>query len=377
MALVTLKGYLEGDYLEGPYLEDSVVGETTGFQATLQGKDQKITGMQASFKILSSLASGFQALLKILTDKTAGMQATLKRAHVTGIQGTFTIYNVTQLRILYQFPSRGAESVGGGNNAWGEELGTGKTWVASSTMAGDFLANNLNSDVPEEVWRSDTGDISGVSLRCDTERVQGVFLDTFAILNHNFTRSADIVLQGSNDSSFSSIGFQTTLLVDPKRNDIFYIAPELPTQGWRYWRILIDDPTNPFDYLEAGICIFGPAAILTYADDFELPLQKGKTDFKDVLATEGFTEISNHRATRRWLTLTFASMSITEGNYNMLEEVINSIKTDLKALWIPTPDFPGRHAIFGKLAALPDESVVSHDEDHEYYDFELKIDEAK
>jgi len=47
------------------------------------------------------------------------------RANSTGVQFLATIYNTTNLRIMCDFLSRGSPIVTGGNNQWGNPVGTG------------------------------------------------------------------------------------------------------------------------------------------------------------------------------------------------------------------------------------------------------------
>ena len=86
-------------------------------------------------------------------------------------------------------PSRGLAGATG-MNEWGFPAGQGQSWRSNSTAAGDFSPFNLNTDLVEQKWRSAT--LTGINLDCDTERAQGVFMDTLGILEHNLTTSATV-----------------------------------------------------------------------------------------------------------------------------------------------------------------------------------------
>lgn len=286
-----------------------------------------------------------------------GMQAQLTEALVNHMQTTLVLYNTTNLRFMLDFPSRGL---------------TGTNWTASSTEPGDFDVNNVNNDIVEFAWRSTAGAIVGITLTCDTEIPQGVFNDTVAILGHNFTKSAVVVMQGSNDN-FSTVGFEVTLATT--LTNMYYIAPTLPNAGFRYWRFVINDNTNPANYLQVGTIVFGPSVIFI-GDDIVDQIKFSKKHFKDVITTEGFTNVTNDRALRKTLGLQFKDLDFSRGNYASLSALFDKARTSLKCLWIPTPRYPTRFAVFGKLVQLPDETHNDKGIDIDYIDLNIDIDES-
>lgn len=264
------------------------------------------------------------------------------------------LYNTTNLRILWEFPSRG----------------DGTNWTSNSTAAGDYSPNNVNSDIVEQIWKSD-GDVAGVYLICDAGAP--VFVDTLAILNHNFTTSASILFQGSNDPGFSTIGTQIT--IQSTRDNIYYIAPSLPTLSYRYWKISIDDATNADGFLFAGTIIFGSATIFQ-GECFVDQVIRSTTHFSDKISTEGFTNVANDRAIKNATSLEFRSIRFNRGNYNNLREIFEEMRTSLKALWIPTPQYPSRFAVFGKLTEIPQETHNVKGEDLDFVNFQINVDES-
>lgn len=286
------------------------------------------------------------------------MQTQLVFATKIHAQTTLVLYNTTNLRVLDKFPSRGT---------------TGTNWVASSTATGDYGVNNVNNDIVEFAWRSNTGDITAVSLTCDTQVPQGVFVDTVGILGHNLTLSATVVMQGTNDPTFSTIGEEVTL--DTTLNNMYYIAPTLPSAGFRYWRFLIDDPTNLATFLQIGTIVFG-ASIIFIGEDIVDQIKFSRKHFKDLIPTEGYTNVSNDRAMRRTLGLTFKDLDFEKANYESLNALFDFARTSLKCLWIPTPQYPTRFALFGKLTQLPEETHNDKGKDLNYIDLAVEIDES-
>jgi len=358
------EGYLSGAYLEDPYLTE-IWCTRPGMQAHFSILDvKKPVGMQTSIQIANYLKnSGMQARLEIPDYlRSVGMQTDVQVSRAFGMQTLATIYNTTNLRILCDFPSRGL---------------TSSNWTSSSTAAGDFSVQNLDTDIVEQVWRS-AGPITGVRLTTDTGLAQGVFLDTLAILNHNLTRSANVILLGSNDPTFVSVGVSITLA--SRLNNTFYIAPSLPIAGYRYWRFEIDDATNTNGFLQIGTVVFGASEIFQgecFVDQIEFELR----DFADTVRTEGFTNVANSRTQKRRLRLDFRSLNYQLRNFTIMRDMFERERTVTKCLWIPTPsatlpEITARFAVFGKLSTVPTETHNNKGPDQDWVTFTTDVDEA-
>jgi len=291
--------------------------------------------------------------------KSFGSQFTAYVVQAMGSQFRAALYNTDNLRILCNFASRGVNP----NN-----------WVASSTAGADFSASNLNTDIVEQVWRGTTGDKVGVTLTCDTGVPQGTFLDTLGILNHNLTTSANVELVGANAPDFS--GSVSITKLNMTQENSYWIAPTLPLEGYRYWRITISDPTNIHPYLQIGTIVFGEAVILQ-GENYSNPIRYKRTHYSDKVDTEGFTASQNDRGIKRSLSLDFQSINFNGGNYRNLSNIFESSRTNLKCLWIPTPQYPSRYAVFAKLSQLPDESHIDNGEGADYVDLSIELDEAR
>lgn len=341
---------------------DDLVAMPAQIADTVRRQDAR--GAQIEQVIKEALSEHAQVRMVVKRTTPVGAQALMLRGSRTPTQITQVIYNTKRLRILDTFPSRGTAALGGQN------------WTSTPVQANiDFGPNNLNTDVPEQVFQSPDGTASFVSLVCDTGLPQGVFLDTLAILNHNLTRGAVVSLQGSNDG-FATIGVNITLAVTTQ--DMYYIAPEMPKQGWRYWRLNIIDANNPDTFVRIGIVVFGAAKIFSMAEQFTQPITAGLKHFKDTMATEGYTAVANDRALRRFLRLQFQELAYNKNNYRLLDAVFKSARTTSKVLWIPTPASPERYAVFAKLEKLPELSVTSNEEDGgtDYITLSVELDES-
>lgn len=357
-------GYLEGGYETGPYL-----APTNCVHGGLQYKGiiskQPAYGLQFRVSIESRKALGTQFKGVISKQPAYGLQFTVTQADASGMQFTVVLYNTDNLRILCDFPSRGVVD---GN------------WTANSTMAGDFDVGNLNTDIVEQVWRSNNI-VTSIQLKCDTGIPQGVFIDTLAILGHNFTSGANVVVEGSNASDFSSIG-QTIVMqaAAADTGNTFYIAPEYPLQGFRYWRVSIDDVSNADGFIEIGAILFGTATIIQGENIID-EIEREFRDFADTVRTMGYTNVSNSRAIKKVVRIGCHNWSFQYPNFRQLNAMFRRDRTTFKCLWIPTPDpvdqeYTERFAVFGKLSKIPAEKHNSKGAKADYIDLDIEVDES-
>jgi hypothetical protein len=347
-------GYLAIDYLTVPYLTTFICAHLRS-QVVRQTTHENEVRTQVRRIINTEKHLRTQAQRKI-QDIVKSTQTQVDRIGRSAVktQVRKALYNTTNLRILWEFPSRG----------------DGTNWTSNSTAAGDYDPNNLNTDIVEQIWKSNSA-VAGVYLTCDAG--SPVFVDTLAILNHNFTTSATVLFQGSNDPGFSTTGIQIDL--NPTAENIYYIAPTLPTSSFRYWRISVDDNTNTAGFLTMGTVVFGSATIFQ-GECFVDRVMRSSTHYSDKIATEGFTNVANDRALKNATSLEFRSLRFNRGNYNNIREIFEEMRTSLKALWIPTPQYPSRFAVFGKLRDIPQETHNVKGEDLDFVDFQIEVDES-
>lgn len=341
----------------------------------------KNNGLQYTGQIVNQLNNQALQFEVVITDflNPQGFQFEAISVKPEGLQFTVNLYNTNRLRILCEFPSRGASVTGGPVNAWGRASGVGRNWLANDQASGDFEDFRLNTDIVEEVWRSDTL-ITGITLDCDTEVSQGVFLDTLAILNHNLTTSAIVTLIGSINSTFAPIG--VTRVLSTREKNIFHIEEDLPFVSFRYWRLQIDDPTNTNSFLEIGTILFGAAQIFQGECMIDRILKRTK-HFADSVKTEGFTSVKNDRSIKDAVTITFEKLEFNKGNFQTLNAIFKTARTSQKCLWIPTPSprdpsFNERFAVFAKLTEIPEQQhQVMGEIEGDFIDLVIELDESE
>jgi len=358
------QNYLEGGYLEEPYLA-GIYCVSARSQVTMLTNDFLDTRNSQVLMRIDDFLDPRNSQVNMRIDdflKTENSEVLTVIIQAENSQVILNLYNTTRPRILCEFPSRGL---------------SGLNWTASSQEPGDFDVNNLNSDIEELVFRTATGTVSGLSLVCDAE--QEVFLDTFAMLNHNLTTSATVTLQGSNNIGFAPVVFEENLLVETDR--IFFVSPTLPLTSHRYWRLLISDPTTTANFLEIGIVIFGSSRIMgeeCTTDNITIT----KRHFKNEFRTEGFTSASNDRALRKSMRFEFRQIAFDTGDFTLLDDVMDFARTSLKCLWILDPSTASlitRFHAFGKIKDMPSQrhEVRGKAERLDLITFSLEVDESE
>lgn len=349
-------------YLAAPYMSESYLSSGLMAWVPFQVRSVLTKGKAYQFEIERVITDvlhtdRFQIQRRIDKDHAVGFQVNRIQFKAILYQINRIIYNTKRLRVLLDFASRGT---------------TGTNWTATSTAAGDFSVNNLNTDIVEQCWRS--GDSKIVSLTCDTQVSQGVFVDTIAILGHNLTRSATIEVQASNSPLFSS--YPLNFFIETNRTaNVYWVAPTAPTVSYRYWRFAIRDQTNTNPNLQIGSIVFG-SSILMVANDITDSVRRSTKHFSDKVQTEGFTNVSNDRAIKYGLGVEFRSIAYDGTDYTNLRRIFDTARTSLKCLWIPTPEYAERFAVFGKLAAIPEEQHNALGPTADYVSFNVDVDES-
>lgn len=315
------------------------------------------TGSQDLLTIVNDVFVGTEDQQFITQQMFVGSEMEAVRQFIMGSEVRYALYNTTQLRFMCDFPSRGLD---------------GLNWNASNTEPGDFEVKNVNNDIVEYYWRSQTGTLSAI-LTCDAQISQGVFLDTLGFMEHNLSRGATVVMQGSQDPGFATIGVNETLTWTVR--NIYYIAPTLPLIGYRYWRFVIDDPGNPDGFLRVGTIVFGDSQIFSNECNTDT-ISLSRKQYVDQVFTEGHTNVQNDRGTKRRLGLEFRDLNAGGRNFALLENMFETYGVTHKCLWIPVPRDPARFAVFGKLEELPQQTHNYKGETDDYVDLSITVDES-
>jgi hypothetical protein len=290
-----------------------------------------------------------------------GAQFTVVAVDEFGAQVIGRLYNTTNLRILFDYDTRGDDGI---------------NWTSNSTepsSTDSFHINNVNTDVVDQIWRSADGVTVGITLDCDMGSFPA-FIDTLAFLNHNMTTSAVVTITLSDNPGHAPLGETFGFFQDP--SDSIYIAGDLPTLGWKYLRINIDDPTNPYGFIWIGTIVGGSSLVLTDTECFTQTVRRTPVSYADGVQTEAFSFVQNFRGIRRKTQMNFRNMVYTGPNWGRLDGLFTTINTTLKALWIPTPQFPLRYMTYAKMTKIPEETHNVISEQSDFVNFVIDTDEA-
>ena len=331
-------GWLESDWLSTTWLEPNAINYSN-CQVRMMINDRDLaTNSQVQQVFYFDESNLSQAKITVLKNRNIGCQVLMLKRENYNSQVFLKLYNTNRPRILSVFASRGV---------------TGNNWTASSTYTGDFSVLNVNNDIEEMYWRSDEGVKTNIILTCDSEVVQGIFIDTLAVLGHNLTTSATVTLQGSNNSDFSIIELHENLEV--KKNNIYYVSRKAPILQLRYWRFLISDATNTNNFISIGSIVFGSANVFA-SESTTNQITENPTEFKDSFKTDGFTSVANSRALKNSIRVEFKDLAFDSGDYSLLVDVIEYARTTLKCLWMfdtSNQNMLHRFSVFGKLKSIP------------------------
>lgn len=287
------------------------------------------------------------------------------------IQVRLVAYSDATFRILWEFKSDGI---------------TANNFTASSEASADKGVLNLKSDIIEKYWQ--TTACAAEWARFDAGSGRTISLDTFALIGHNLTSSAVVTLKGSGDGSSSEPGdwsvvpVYATLAIsdDPDESNLIWVSHLSPAAAYRWWRLDIDDHNNPDGFIRAGRLVAGSALVFNGENCLdEVSVQE--QSFKDELELNGFTRISNNRALKKTMRITFKDLNrLGQANYRGLKRYIRYCRDTLKALVIVDPsDEQSKYefAVFAKLKEMPTEAHRYIDSETSYTALELDLDEGK
>jgi hypothetical protein len=284
-------------------------------------------------------------------------------------QVNMVLYNTTQFRVLWEIASDGIVS----NN-----------FTASTSASTDKSIANIKTDIVEQYWQS-TGTDEHFTFDVGTGRTS--FIDTIGFINHNLTTSAVVNIYGYGTSedpapgSWAGVPLYATIPLPedrPNEENLLWIAEDFPLEGFRHWRVTISDPTNPDGFIRVGRFVAGQALIFAGFENFIDRLNYGRKNFKDELSLNGYTTISNNRALKKFLRLTFTNLAqVNANNYKNLETMLEYTRDTLKMLVIPDPQNPYNYSVYAKIAELPEEEHRYVDADTRYADLTISWNEAQ
>lgn len=248
--------------------------------------------------------------------------------------------NTTGIRFLYLFSLGQYDLSNPGSNIIS----------VTDTATGDFDKSHLTTNPLREVWRS--ADVSGWKEIVIQANDLTNPLDTFAILNHNFTPDAIVQLLASPSLSFAGAPINVTLTWNEKHmvylNDL--------GSAYRYFKLRVLDTTNTCGFIEIGKIIGGKSLTVTNNEDITDDVTITPTDMAYQMDTEGFFRASNERVKVDSLAVKFSSLKTyapDDGNYKALKSFLYYVGKTIPFLTILDPEEPGFQIQWGLLDSMP------------------------
>lgn len=282
-------------------------------------------------------------------------------------------YNATNFRVLWEIKSDGVEM---------------DNFTSKSEEAG-YPIRFIKSDIIEQQYRSQNADEQWVQWDCGFGRTMS--LDTFALLGTNLTPDVSLVLRGYGDSdddaplddaAWAAVDVYATITKPDNFDEVnvLWCAPTVPADQFRHWRLEIDDPTNPDEALRIGRLLAGSAMVFDGENCLD-ELRTWKVNYKNETNLNGYTRISNERAYKKNLSVSFRNLQIKEQtNYRLLDKYINYCRDTLKALVIVDPSdqyMMYKYSAYAKLDQIPVENHKYIDNENVYATLSLDYVEGK
>ncbi len=133
------------------------------------------------------------------------------------------------------------------------------TVLTASNINSNFPASNLQNMLRSKRVRTSTGTTT-LELVIDigtTEDVDSVIMMWPKEDGIRLTDDATVKIQANATDVWTAPAVNQTLTID---NDYSVASHFFSTdQSYRYWRISIEDATNPYEYIELGMCWIGKA----------------------------------------------------------------------------------------------------------------------
>lgn len=221
----------------------------------------------------------------------------------------------------------------------------------TSTAAGDFDKSNMYRDSSRLRWRSSGVATQEIIFQADISSE----IDTFAIIGHNFSDSAAVILEANTTNNFVAPPF-TAVIPYAEANMIHASALG---SDYEYYKLTIIDPANPCGYIEIGRVVAGRAFIMQADEDISDSYSISTADKSKKMATEGFFRASNENVLVRSFSASFQKLDTRTGsddNFQGLRTFFKNVRTTRPFVAILDRDNPSLFNVWAQLNSIPSEN---------------------
>lgn len=238
----------------------------------------------------------------------------------------------------------------------------------TSQAAGDHDKVNLTTNPLRQTWRSATLDPQEIVIHANDLTDAP---DVFALLNHNLSDEAVVILYASFSTDFTVPALTLPFQWNEKH---MAIVTDLGL-AYPYYKIKIIDPTNGCGFIEVGRIVAGKSLTFTNNEDIADSFQVSTQDLASQTPTEGFFRASNERVKIETLSVTIPKIDSRTGsndNYTGFTKMTKFVGTTLPFLTIVDP-FDAYFVLhWGQAQTVPSRSYNIN----RYTDFTLSVQEV-
>lgn len=249
------------------------------------------------------------------------------------------------IKFLYQFSVGEYDQVNPGINVLS----------VTNTAAGDFDKLHLTTTPLRETWRS-TDVNTPIEIVIEANDL-ATTVDTFALLNHNFSPDAVVLLMANTVNSFVVPAITLAFNYSDKH---LVIVQDLG-QPYRYFKIKIIDPTNQCGYVELGRIVAGRSFTFTQNEDVTDDFSVSEDDLAYKMKSEGFFRASNERVKVDKLTVKFDKLNTTVGlnvNYVGIRTFTKFVGETQPFLTVLDPGDPYFSLVWGQIDSMPSRNAT-------------------
>ena len=142
------------------------------------------------------------------------------------------------------------------------------TSLTALTSATNYSIINVQRQILAETWRSTA--VTAQTVVIDLGMAESI--NTAAILNHNFTNSVTLTVEGNTSNSWPG-AFSQILTYNSG-----IIMNFFSSQSYRYWRFSMSDPANTLGYLQVGRLWLGNYVTIDPSSLLDFKVTKKRND---------------------------------------------------------------------------------------------------
>lgn len=135
----------------------------------------------------------------------------------------------------------------------------------------NYLVENVQDMRLAKVWRTETA--SAATIYIDAGTGETITCDTAAIINHNFTASAGIIVQASTAATFTPVHLSANVTFRSGPMVVFFNSG-----AHRFWRFSFDETTLEAGYYEVGRLMLGEFLQVDPSSLVEFPEKHPRSD---------------------------------------------------------------------------------------------------